>query len=51
MHRLLSKLKPEANEARRGGREPQHRAAPTSAGAQPPRARRSLNEAAHKLYR
>jgi hypothetical protein len=50
MHRLLAKLKPESNDARRG-REPRHRA-PAASGAVPaPRARRSLNEAAHKLYR
>jgi hypothetical protein len=50
MHRLLPKLKPESNEARRG-QEPRPRATTGSAGVQPPRGRRSLNEAAHKLYR
>jgi hypothetical protein len=50
MHRLLPKLKPDSNEARRGP-EPRPRPPAASASVQPPRARRSLNEAAHKLYR
>jgi hypothetical protein len=51
MHRpLLSKLKPESNGARRG-QEAQRRGTAVANGAQAPRGRRSLNEAAHKLYR
>ena len=50
MHRLLPKHKLDSNEARRG-REPRPRPQAASVGVQPPRGRRSLNEAAHKLYR
>jgi hypothetical protein len=50
MHRLLSKLKPEANESRRG-HEPPPRPSGRGNGVPAPRGRRSLNEAVHKLHR
>jgi hypothetical protein len=48
MHRLLSKIK--SNETRRE-QEPRPRPAASGNGAPPPRSRRVLNEAAHKLHR
>jgi hypothetical protein len=50
MHRLLSKIKPAPNGTRHDP-EPRRRPVADTAGAPAPRARRSLNEAAHKLSR
>jgi hypothetical protein len=50
MHRLLPKIKPAPHENRHSP-EPRRRPTADTAGAPSPRARRSLNEAAHKLSR
>jgi hypothetical protein len=51
MHRLLSKLKEAGSNDGRRREETRDRTAASTNGAPPPRVRRSLNEAAHKLQR